>query len=201
MAADNRYSLLVAWLKIVLPLIALAILSSLFLLSRKIDPGAALPTSDAELADRLREPRLTAPIFTGMTSDGSAVTVTAVEMRPLPGSVTEGTARTLTVQVETPGGNLATLAAPEGQLDTALQTLALSGGVTIVTADGYRLASPNMDASMVPWELDATGGVTGSSPFGTIWSDRMQVTRDPDHPDAHIVDFIGAVRLLYLPAG
>lgn len=200
MAADNRYSLLVAWLKIVLPLIALAILSSLFLLSRQIDPGAALPASAPDLADRLREPRLTAPVFTGMTSDGSSVTVTAVEMRPLPESLTEGTARTLTARVETPGGNLATLAAPQGRVDTAAQTLALSGGVTIATADGYRLTAPDMDASMVPWELNATGGVTGESPFGTIWSDRMQITRDPDHPDAHIVDFIGTVRLLYRPA-
>jgi lipopolysaccharide export system protein LptC len=200
MAADNRYSLLVAWLKIVLPLIALAILSSLFLLSRQIDPGAALPASDPGLADRLREPRLTEPVFTGVTSDGSAVTVTAVEMRPLPGSLTEGTARTLTVQVETPGGTLATLAAPEGQLDTAAQTLALSGGVTIVTADGYSLTAPDMDASMATSELTATGGVTGESPFGTIRSEVMHVTRNPDRPDTQIVDFIGDVRLLYLPS-
>jgi lipopolysaccharide export system protein LptC len=199
MAADNSYSLLVAWLKIVLPLIALAILSSLFLLSRQIDPAAVLPASDPGLADRLREPRLTEPVFTGVTPDGSAVTVTAVEMRPLPGSLTEGTARTLTVRVETPGGNIATLAAPKGQLDTAAKTLALSGGVTIVTADGYSLAAPDMDASMATSELNATGGVTGESPFGTIRSRMMYVTRNPDHPDTQIVDFIGDVRLLYLP--
>jgi lipopolysaccharide export system protein LptC len=200
MAADNRYSLLVTWLKIVLPLVALAILSSIFLISQRIDPGATQPAAGTDLADRLREPRLTSPVFSGVTSDGAAVTVTAADMRPLPGSLTEGTARTLTVQVETPGGGLATLAAPDGRLDTAAQTVALSGGVTIVTDDGYSLSAPEMAGSLPGSELEATGGVTGESPFGTIWSDRMRITRNPARPETHIVDFIGAVRLLYLPA-
>jgi lipopolysaccharide export system protein LptC len=197
MAADNRYTLLVTWLKIVLPLVALAILSSIFLVSKRIDPGAMLPQAGSDLADRLREPRLTAPMFTGVTAEGAAVTVTAAEMRPLPGSLTEGTAQSLNVRVEMPGGGLATLAAPQGRLDTAAQTLALSGGVTIVTDDGYSLAAPEMAGSLPQSDLEATGGVTGESPFGTIRSDRMKITRNPARPETHIVDFIGAVRLIY----
>lgn len=197
MAADNRYSLLVSWLKIVLPLVALAILSSIFLISQRIDPGATQPAAGTDLADRLREPRLTAPVFTGVTADGAAVTITAADMRPLPGSLTKGTARDLTVQVEAPGGGLASLAAPEGRLDTAAQTMLLTGGVTVVTSDGYRLAAPEMAGSLPGSELEATGGVTGESPFGTIRSDRMRIIRNPARAETHIVDFIGSVRLIY----
>lgn len=197
MAADNRYTLLVTWLKIVLPLIALAMLSSIFLISQRIDPGTTLPAAESDLADRLREPRLTEPIFSGVAPDGAAVTVTADDMRPLPGSLTKGTAQTLTALMETTGGGLVTLAAPKGLLDSAAQTLALSGGATIVTHDGYSLAAPEMTGSLPLSELTATGGVTGGSPFGTIRSDRMHVSRNPAQPDTHIVDFIGAVRLIY----
>lgn len=197
MAADNRYSLLVAWLKIVLPLIALALLSSMFLISQRIDPAAVLPASDPDLADRLREPRITDPVFTGVAQDGAAVTVTADDMRPLPGSLTEGTARMLTARMERPGGGLVTLAAPLGQMDSRAQTLTLSGGATIVTDSGYRLAAPEMTGSLPLSELTATGGVAGESPFGPIWSDSMQIRRNPARPDTYIVDFIGAVRLLY----
>lgn len=200
MAADNRYSLLVGWLKVLLPLIALAILSSTFLISKRIDPGLTQPTSDAELADRLREPRLTAPVLTGLTSDGAAVIVTADDMRPLPGSTTKGTAQMLTIEVDNPGGSRATLSAPLGRLDSAAQTVVLEGGAVLATSDGYRLSAPDMAGSLPLAEITASGGVTGESPFGTITSDRMSITRNPAKPETHIVDFIGGVRLLYLSA-
>jgi hypothetical protein len=93
-----------------------------------------------------------------------------------------------------------TLAAPLGQLDSSAQTLALSGGATIVTNDGYSLAAPEMTGSLPHSELTATGGVTGESPYGPIWSDRMRISRNPAQPDTYIVDFIGAVRLIYRSA-
>lgn len=200
MAADNRYSLLVAWLKIVLPLTALAILSSMFLISQRVDPGATQPVAGTALADRLRDPRLTDPVFTGVTPEGTGVTVTAADMRPLPGSLTRGTARTLTVQLDLPGGSTATLAAPLGQIDSDAQTMALSGGVTIITATGYSLSAPEMTGSLVLSQITATGGVAGESPFGTIRSDHMQITRNPALQNTHIVDFNGAVRLIYRSA-
>ena len=69
-------------MKVALPLTALAILSTLFLIARKIDPDAALPYAEVDIADRLREPRMTAPAFSGVTRDGAAITVTAAEARP-----------------------------------------------------------------------------------------------------------------------
>ena len=63
--ADNAWSRWVALLKIVLPLIALALLSSIFLLSRTIDPTATIPFTEVDVEDRVREPRLTEPKFSG----------------------------------------------------------------------------------------------------------------------------------------
>jgi lipopolysaccharide export system protein LptC len=197
--ADNSYSRLVAWLKILLPLTALAILSSLFLVSRSVDPENAIPYSDVDVSDRVKEPRLTAPVFTGMTADGAAVTVTAEDMRPRPGSLTEGTARNLTVRMEAAGGAVTTLDAATGWVDTASEDVVLGGGVTITTSTGYRLTAPDMAGSLARTELLATGGVTGESPFGPIAADTMQITPDPRAPGNHLVDFNGAVRLIYRP--
>ncbi len=46
---DNTYSRVVAWLKILLPLLALAILSTLFLVARTIDPAQNIPYADVDI--------------------------------------------------------------------------------------------------------------------------------------------------------
>lgn len=199
MAADNSYSRLVAWLKVILPLAALAILSSLFLVSRGLHTIGATAGSDAGVSDRLREPRLTEPIFTGMTGDGAAVTVTAKEIRPRPGSLTEGTARQLTVLMEAVSGTVTTLEAETGWMNTETDNVVLGGGVTVTTSSGYRLTAPDMEGSIRQTDLLASGGVSGKSPFGPLTSHTMRVTPDPAAPGNHLVDFNGDVRLIYRP--
>ena len=51
---DNLHSRLVRVLKIALPLIALLLLSTLFLFSRKINPEDAIPYASVDVDDRLR---------------------------------------------------------------------------------------------------------------------------------------------------
>ena len=63
MVAD-RHTQVVGWLKVALPLLALAVLATLFLLSDRIDPDAALPYAEVDVAERAREPRMTAPSAT-----------------------------------------------------------------------------------------------------------------------------------------
>jgi lipopolysaccharide export system protein LptC len=199
MVLDISHSRLVAWLKVLLPLAALAILSSLFLVSRGIDPESAIPYSDVDVAARLDEPRLTAPVFTGMTDDGAAVTVTAADMRPLAGRPGRGTARRLTVRLEAASGTVTTLEAETAWMDTATEEVVLGGGVTVVTSTGYRLTAPDMQGSIARTDLLATGGVAGDSPFGPVSARMMQITPDPTVPGSHVLDFKGDVRLIYRP--
>ena len=51
----DRYSRMIVWLKVLLPLMALALLSTLFLLSRNVDPLASIPFAQAEIDERLKE--------------------------------------------------------------------------------------------------------------------------------------------------
>ena len=70
-------SRLIAWLRVLLPLAALAILSTLFLLGRTPDPDDALPYAEVDAEDMVRDPRMTRPEFAGVSKSESEVTVTA----------------------------------------------------------------------------------------------------------------------------
>ena len=80
---DNLHSRLVFWFKILLPLGALAIMSTLFMVSRTVRPEDAIPYADVDVADLMQQPRLTNPNFAGMTSDGAALSLKqpSVELR------------------------------------------------------------------------------------------------------------------------
>jgi lipopolysaccharide export system protein LptC len=77
MARHNRYSRLVGGLKVVLPIAALALLSTLFLLSDPPDPDRALPYAEVDVAQLARELRLTQPRFAGVLPDGREITLVA----------------------------------------------------------------------------------------------------------------------------
>ena len=79
---DKWHSRLVSVLKVLLPLIALVLLSTLFLFSRKINPEDAIPYASVDVEDRLRDPKMTGAGLSGMTADGSAISVTAAERIP-----------------------------------------------------------------------------------------------------------------------
>ena len=85
MARADFHSRLVGWLKVVLPLAALAILSTLFLLADRIDPTAAIPYAEVDVKDLVRDPRMTAPAYAGTTADGAGITLSATEARPASG--------------------------------------------------------------------------------------------------------------------
>jgi lipopolysaccharide export system protein LptC len=71
MARHNRYSRLVGGLKVVLPIAALGLLSTLFLLSDPPDPDRALPYAEVDVAQLARELRLTQPRLAGVLPTGA----------------------------------------------------------------------------------------------------------------------------------
>ena len=59
--ALGRRTRIVRWLRVILPLVALAILSVLFLLGRSPDPEARIPYAEGRIADLARSRGITAP--------------------------------------------------------------------------------------------------------------------------------------------
>ena len=197
-ARDNFHSRLVVWLKILLPLAALAILSTLFLVSNSVAPEDAIPYTEADVAARIREPRLTDASYAGMTSDGAALTLKAATARPgSPGSADAASARGLSGALETPDGGWTRMQAAAVRLDEAAHLMVLTGGVTLSNSTGYAVTLTGLDVALDRTGLFSTGGpVTAIGPAGKITAGAMELTPGTS---GYLLVFKSGVRLLYQP--
>ena len=134
-ASENLHSRLVVWAKVTLPLLALALLATLFLFSRQIDPTDAIPYAEVDVEERAREPRLTQPTYAGLTADGSSLSVAAAEARP---DTTTGATTALGIvgRMQTPDGAITDLAAASAVMDSTAGLMTLKGDVAISTSTG-----------------------------------------------------------------
>ncbi len=197
-ARADRHTRVVGWLKVVLPLTALAILSTLFLVARRIDPEAALPYAEVDVEDLAREPRMTAPTYAGTTEDGASLTLTADEARP----AAEGSparAAGLRLDLATPDGGTTELLAADARMDDSLRQLLLSGGVTLTTSTGYRLETAEVAAKLDRTGLESRSEVVATGPAGEIRADGMVLSQDSRTPGGYVLVFNGGVRLVYQP--
>lgn len=200
MANLDAHSRLIAWLKIALPLAALALLSTLFLVARTIDPEEALPYAQVDIEDRLREPRMTDPSYAGVTDDGAALTLSAAEARPDATDSASGTAQSVVGLLETPDGASTTLRAGAARIDGAQQHILLSSGVTITQSNGWQIETQEMIARMDQTEITSDTPVTATGPTGSLTADSMRLTEDAQRPGRYLVVFNSRVKLIYRPA-
>lgn len=200
MVRADRHTRVVGWLKVALPLTALAILSTLFLVARRIDPEAALPYAEVNVEDLAREPRMTAPTYAGTTEDGAALTLSATEARPAADG-SPAKAAGLRLELATPDGGRTELLAAEAVMEDATRQVLLSGGVTLTTSSGYRLEMADVAAKLDRTGLESRTPVVASGPAGEIRADGMVLGQDNRTPGAYVLVFKGAVRLIYQPGG
>jgi lipopolysaccharide export system protein LptC len=200
MARVDTHTRVVGWLKVALPLMALAILSTLFLLSDRIDPEDALPYAEVDVEELAREPRMTAPTYAGTTSDGAALSLTADEARPAAEGV-PAKAAGLRLELATPDGGRTELLAKTAVMDDTATQILLSGGVTVTTSTGYRLETAEIAAKLDRSGLESRSPVTATGPAGDIRADGMVLSQDIRTPGAYLLVFKGGVRLVYQPGG
>jgi lipopolysaccharide export system protein LptC len=200
MARADTHTRVVGWLKVVLPLAALAILSTLFLVARRIDPEAALPYAEVDVEDLAREPRMTAPTYAGTTSDGASLTLSADEARPSAENA-PAAAAALQMALKTPDGAVTELLAGAAVMDPVARQVILSDGVTVTTSSGYRLETAEMSAKLDRTGLESRAPVTATGPAGDIRANSMELSQDAQTPGAYVLVFKGDVRLVYQPGG
>lgn len=197
---ENLHSRTVVWLKILLPLTALAILSTLFLVSNAPAPQDTIPYADVDVADLLREPRLTDAAYAGMTQDGAALTLRAGEALPgVAGSDNAGLARNLSGLMETPDGVATRLAAGEARLDQEAGQVHLQGGVTLSLSSGYDLRFKEADIGLDQTLIAVRGGVAASGPMGTLTAQTLDIAPAGTEANRYLMVFNGGVRLIYQP--
>lgn len=198
---DNTYSRVVAWLKILLPVIALALLSSMFLISRTIDPSRAIPFADVDVDDLMRDTRISGPSFSGVTKDGAAMSFTAETARPSADSPNRLTAHVMTASIETPDGARVDITAQDALIDGDNSRLELSGGVVMTTSTQYQIETQGLTSQMDEAWLESDGPVTATGPLGTLNAGTVTVGRAVGDTSTYLLVFKGGVKLIYDPKG
>ena len=189
--APDGWSRFVRLAKILLPTLALALLSALFLLARGDGGEAAIPYSDAEIDALAREQRLGAPDFAGTTEDGAAIRITAAQGRPDPREPSVLTAAGMSVLLQAPARDVA-LDAAIGRVDPASGLFELGGGLTVETSDGYRLNAAALEGRLDLTDLRSAGPVEGRGPIGEVSAGRLTL-------DDERMRFEDGVALVYRP--
>ncbi len=202
-SGPGLYSRLVAVLKVGLPLIALAMLAGLFLISEDRRPGGELVFSEADLKALGEGLRVTGPVFSGMTEANDRFRFTAAAVVPDAAPPTRAEIDTLSGRIDLANGLGIDLSAERGAIDLATQVMDLAGSVRVVTTDGYDFAADTVSVDLAGGGLEAQGAVAGSGPMGDIVADALSVS--PPSEDgggrggARRFHFKDNVRLLYHP--
>ena len=192
---DMWHSRLVSVLKVLLPLIALVLLSTLFLVSRKINPEDAIPYATVDVEDRLRDPKMTDAGFAGMTADGSSLTIAAVEAKP---TAEGGALKLVQGLLQTPDGAKTELASAAVALDSAQKMIELSDGAELRAASGYVVQAQGFGVSTADTRVESRGAISAIGPGGQLSADHMLLSQQgADGP--YLLVFNGKVRLLYQP--
>ena len=194
-SAEGWHTRLVRLGRLVLPVLALVLLSTVFLLARSVDPEDAIPFADVDVSERARDRQLTAPRLSGVSTDGVAFDLSARLARPETEDPNRMTADT--VRLVLTGDGQATVTADNAHVDTRARNLRLDGDVRIDTSTGYRVQTDRLEGSLGHLRIVAPGEVTGEGPLGQLRAGAMTISEDAEGGTRLL--FNGGVDLLYTP--
>lgn len=198
---DNSYSRFIALTKVILPFVALGILSTLFLFSRNIDPSLSIPYADVDVEELAREQRIGAPNFAGVTEDGAAISITAKAARPDPDNSEIVSATDLTAIIEDQAGGHINITAKTGLIDSGEKLVTLMDGVRLETSTGYVINTSKMVSSLNETSVITQGHVTADGPLGRLEAGLMEIRPQNEGAESHLLVFKGGVKLVYDPKG
>ncbi len=195
MAQLDRHSTVVAWAKIVLPAVALVLLSSLFLFASKPDPDAALPFADLDVDQVATEQRLSEPRFASTLEDGREVVVNAASVVQTSDATNEIALDQVHTTVELATEDSADIVARDGLVDLGERLVRLNGDVTLDTLSGYHMFGQLMFISMDDaFRLWSPEEVFLEGPGFQLQAGAMELV-GPE--GLAVLEFTDGVRLLY----
>jgi len=198
-AYDNTYSRIVLWLKVILPLAALAGLSTLFLVSRTIDPAQSVPYADVDIDALTDEQLIGGPTFSGVLPGGAAFRLSAEKAWPDladPGTLS-GEAIRATIDLQ--DGTGIAVHADTATFSNTDRRAGLSGHVTVETTNGYRMQAEQLNMSLDGLRLWSDAEISAVGPGLAIRAGQFDITGDGTHGNPYLLVFKGRVSLLYTP--
>ncbi|WP_438959717.1 LPS export ABC transporter periplasmic protein LptC [Nereida sp.] len=196
--ADNRYSRLVVWLKITLPIVGLVLLSLLFLVARPAtDAQSTVPYAKIEIDDIVADQRISAPTYSGVTAEGDAIEFNAKLAAPNPDKPDSIMSEGISARIDLKSGMTISLTAPQASVDESTQTARLSGGIEVTTSAGVVVRTDAVTTSLETATLVTDGSVEATTSLGQITAGQMTLIQQ--NPGGHVLVFQNGVQVIYQP--
>lgn len=194
----RRYSRAVLWMKMALPLAALALVAAIFLSAR--DKGDLSDLFSAEeLATLGAGLKLDNPRFAGVTSRGESFAVQADWALP-------DSAMPEVVELERPRGEIEladgrklTASARTGKMLRREKVLVLQGDVVLDSSDGYHMKTARVEFNLDGKTAYAPGPVSGTGPRGRIEAGSLRAEAGDESGEPGKIWFENRVRLVFSP--
>lgn len=190
---ENFHTQLVSFLKITLPLAALALMSTVFLFARVPSPETTIPY--AELEQLAREPRLSGAQVSGVAADGSVISLSARTARPM-GDIL--TAEFLSAVIDSTDGTHIDIRAGTGEINRSERTARLTGLARIETSNGYEMETAGISADLATGRIISDGALEVQAPFGSLTAGQL-IIETPTEGGGQVMLFQNGVRLVYTP--
>ena len=194
----DTHSRIVAWAKIILPIIALGLLSTLFLLSRSVDPISTIPFSKADIEERTRSQQISSPEVFAVTSGGDYVSLTADYARQSDENSDITVVQGVTTSIKLASGAQVDMTAGEAAYDAKNSTIDLVSNVYTTTTHGYNFEAGALNVNMRELSVVSDGPVKGTGPATTLEAGKMKIDVPTGEKDAHLL-FSNGVKLIYQP--
>jgi lipopolysaccharide export system protein LptC len=190
------HSRLIAWLKILFPLGALVLLSTIFLYSRSNDPISVIPVLSTGVDPRQGE-QVGSPFYAGTTDGGHALTLAARQARAIGVDQSGMMAEDLHAVLEIDDGSQIVIDAETAELDGE-DTLRLRDGVVLESTAGYTVRTEGLDAEINRVKIDSTGPVDADGPGLVLTAGKLRIEEDGTSADLQLL-FTEGVKLVYTP--
>lgn len=170
----------VAWARVVVPALALILLSTLFLItSGSRDPVPDMSPGDALDINREQIEAAARDIVKNRDSGDRALVAG------------------ISLDLESASGMRIRLAAEEGDILVGEDRAEFRKNVLVSTSTGYTLRADGLSADLSTQRIESTGPVTGEGPAGKLEAGRMVLERGATKDAPHVLVFKEGVRLIY----
>lgn len=193
---SNFHTWFVGWVKIILPLVAIGLLSTLFLFARSPSDTPDIPI--AQLEELAREQQITAPQFSSVADDGSVIAVSAKTAKPDAENTGSLLVEGLAIDVDSADGTQMHVTSGASVLNSTDQTARLNGLSRVTTSTGYTMETVGISADLRTGEIISDGPLAVQAPFGELSAGKVRITASKDGIGQQML-FTQGVRLLYTP--
>lgn len=192
------YSRVITWLKVLLPLVALALLSTMFLFAQSVAPTSTIPFAELDLEERINDQQITEPFLAGKTASGHDIRVTANTAKPDLENPNLSHVVNVKANIAVDESNMVDLASGSGQINSGALTAEFYDEVQITSSTGYEFQSSTLSLNLDTGTAKSATEVTGSGPAGEFRAGAMELTAGNETTGGRFL-FTNGVELLYTP--